>query len=69
MYRPLFFPHFKDLALNPKVHLASDDAFWISQLNTTYTALENIKGNCATTQQPGGGIYGDNSTATVNGTV
>jgi len=42
---------------------------WISQLNTTYTPLENISGNSGTTVQPGGQIYGNGTTPTVNGTV
>ncbi|KAI0310196.1 ferritin-like domain-containing protein [Amylostereum chailletii] len=42
---------------------------WISQLNTTYTPLNNVNGTTGTTTQPGGGIYGDNSTALLNGTV
>ncbi|KAL0567682.1 hypothetical protein V5O48_014317 [Marasmius crinis-equi] len=42
---------------------------WISQLNTTYTPLENITGNSGTTVQPGLRIFGDNSAPLINGTM
>jgi hypothetical protein len=42
---------------------------WISQLNVTYTPLVNISGSTGRTIQPGGGIFGNNSTPTVNGTI
>ncbi|KAI0057612.1 hypothetical protein BV25DRAFT_1372178 [Artomyces pyxidatus] len=48
-------------------------AAWISQLNTTYTALSNIttaNGTTnATTIQPGGEVYGNGTAALINGTV
>lgn len=44
-------------------------AAWISQLNTTYTPLQNISGNTAVTTQPGGNIYGGDTAATINGTM
>jgi len=34
-------------------------AAWISQYNVTYTKLENIDGNSASTKQPGGFVYPD----------
>ncbi|KAJ3517533.1 hypothetical protein NMY22_g13944 [Coprinellus aureogranulatus] len=42
---------------------------WISQLNTTYTPLENIQNNTGTTIQPGGEIWGENTAPVVNNTV
>ncbi|EAU83174.1 Rds1 protein [Coprinopsis cinerea okayama7 len=42
---------------------------WISQLNTTYTPLENIQGNSGSTIQPGGRVFGDNTAPIVNGTM
>jgi len=44
-------------------------AAWISQLNTTYTALSNISGETATTTQPGGRIFGDDTAPLINGTM
>jgi hypothetical protein len=44
-------------------------AAFISQLNVTYTPLINIKGNTAQTVHPAGGIFGNHSTPTINGTV
>lgn len=40
---------------------------WVNQLNTTYTKLENIKGNTGTTVQPGGNVFADDGI--VNGTM
>ncbi|QRV92007.1 stress response protein Rds1 [Ceratobasidium sp. AG-Ba] len=34
-------------------------AAWVSQYNVTYTPLENINGNSASTKQPGGLVYPD----------
>jgi hypothetical protein len=42
---------------------------WISQLNVTYTELFDVNGTTGKTIQPGGGIFGNNSTPTVNGTI
>lgn len=42
-------------------------AAWISQLNTTYTLLENINGTSASTTQPAGALF-DNSTMFSNST-
>ncbi|KAI0812679.1 ferritin-like domain-containing protein [Irpex lacteus] len=44
-------------------------AAWISQLNVTYTPLENSTGNSATTIQPGGEVFGDGTAPLVNGTM
>lgn len=46
-------------------------AAWISQLNTTYTPLDNVDANArtATTLQPGGGVYGNGTAPLLNGTV
>lgn len=48
---------------------AAKYAAWISQLNTTYTALDNLNGNSATTEQPGGNVFGNNTAPTFNGTI
>ncbi|TFK33528.1 Rds1 protein [Crucibulum laeve] len=42
---------------------------WFSQLNTTYTLLENINGTTGTTIQPGGNIFGNDTAPIINGTV
>jgi hypothetical protein len=47
---------------------------WISQLNTTYTPLEDIKANkdksgSGTTIHPAANIYGDGTAPLLNGTV
>lgn len=44
-------------------------AAWISQLNTTYTPLENIQGNSAVTFQPGNPIWEGAQDPLVNGTM
>jgi len=44
-------------------------AAWISQLNVTYTPLENVNNNSASTTQPGSEIYGNGTVPTVNGTM
>ncbi|TFK60984.1 hypothetical protein BDN72DRAFT_850057 [Pluteus cervinus] len=44
-------------------------AVWISQLNATYTPLENINGTTASTMQPGELIFGPNTAPVVNGTM
>ncbi|GJE92284.1 ferritin-like domain-containing protein [Phanerochaete sordida] len=45
-------------------------AAWISQLNTTYTPLQNVTNNTATTSQPGSdGIFGNGTAPTLNGTI
>ncbi|EPQ57188.1 hypothetical protein GLOTRDRAFT_120491 [Gloeophyllum trabeum ATCC 11539] len=44
-------------------------AAWIAQLNITYTPLENINGNCASTKQPIGEVFGVNTAPIVNGTI
>ncbi|KAI0699531.1 ferritin-like domain-containing protein [Cytidiella melzeri] len=46
-------------------------AAWISQLNVTYTPLEDVHDQCrsATTTQPGGEVYGNGTAPTVNGTM
>jgi hypothetical protein len=42
---------------------------WISQINSTYTPLENIQGNTGNTTQPGGLVFGDNTAPIYNGTL
>lgn len=42
---------------------------WISQLNTTYTPLENIEGNSGSTYQPGGNVFGPGTVSVLNNTV
>ncbi|KAF5341905.1 hypothetical protein D9611_001971 [Ephemerocybe angulata] len=42
---------------------------WISQLNTTYTPLENIQGNSGSTVQPDGMVFGPGTAPVVNGTM
>ncbi|KAF9473808.1 Rds1 protein [Pholiota conissans] len=42
---------------------------WISQLNTTFTALRNVNGQSGSTFQPGGTVFGGNSSPIVNGTM
>jgi hypothetical protein len=44
-------------------------AAFISQLNVTYAPLYDIKDNCAQVKVPGGGIFGNHSTPTLNGTI
>ncbi|KAF8220923.1 Rds1 protein [Tricholoma matsutake] len=44
-------------------------AAWISQLNTTYTPLSNVNGTNATTTQPPGFIFGNNTAPVINGTM
>ncbi|RPA82255.1 hypothetical protein BJ508DRAFT_189210, partial [Ascobolus immersus RN42] len=44
-------------------------AAWISQLNTTYTPLQNIGPNSATTFQPGNSIWEGANDPIVNGTM
>lgn len=46
-------------------------AAWISQLNTTYTLLTDVDAwnRTAKTLQPGGNVYGEGSSALLNGTV
>ncbi|KIJ94209.1 hypothetical protein K443DRAFT_642254 [Laccaria amethystina LaAM-08-1] len=42
---------------------------WISQLNTTYTVLDNIVNQTGTTIQPNGTVFGNGSSAVVNATM
>ncbi|ETW79848.1 hypothetical protein HETIRDRAFT_245547, partial [Heterobasidion irregulare TC 32-1] len=42
---------------------------WISQLNTTYTTLNNINGTNATTIQPGGTVFENSTSSLINGTM
>jgi hypothetical protein len=42
---------------------------WISQLNTTYTPLENIQGQTGSTVQPDPRIFGDDTAPIINGTM
>jgi hypothetical protein len=42
---------------------------WISQLNTTFTKLSDIKDNCGSSKQPGGNIFGDDSALLINDTM
>ncbi|TFK27483.1 Rds1 protein [Coprinopsis marcescibilis] len=42
---------------------------WISQLNTTYTPLQDIQGNSGSTSQPGGFVFGEGTAPVVNGTM
>ncbi|KXN92399.1 Protein rds1 [Leucoagaricus sp. SymC.cos] len=42
---------------------------WISQLNTTYTPLENIQGESGSTTQPGPRVFGDDTAPVVNDTM
>ncbi|KDR71779.1 hypothetical protein GALMADRAFT_779423 [Galerina marginata CBS 339.88] len=42
---------------------------WISQLNTTYTKLDNISGQSGSTIQPGGAVFGGNTAPIVNGSM
>ncbi|KAM6504090.1 Rds1 protein [Amanita muscaria] len=44
-------------------------ALWISQLNITYTPLENLNGTTATTIQPDTTVFGDGTASTFNGTM
>ncbi|KZT32983.1 Rds1 protein [Sistotremastrum suecicum HHB10207 ss-3] len=44
-------------------------AIWISQLNTTYTPLENVNGTTGTTTQPEGFVFGNGTAPIVNGTM
>ncbi|KAF7773204.1 hypothetical protein Agabi119p4_5371 [Agaricus bisporus var. burnettii] len=44
-------------------------ALWISQINSTYTPLENITGNTASTTQPGGMVFGEGTAPIYNGTI
>ncbi|KAB5590937.1 Protein rds1 [Ceratobasidium theobromae] len=44
-------------------------AAWVSQFNVTYTPLENIQGNSASTEQPGTLVYPDLGDPQVNGTT
>lgn len=45
----------------------SQYAAWVSQFNVTYTPLENIQGNSASTEQPGTLVYPDLGDPQVNG--
>ncbi|KAJ3560394.1 hypothetical protein NP233_g10868 [Leucocoprinus birnbaumii] len=42
---------------------------WVSQLNTTYTLLENINGQNGTTIQPDPRVFGDDTAPVINGTM
>ncbi|KJA16414.1 hypothetical protein HYPSUDRAFT_147726 [Hypholoma sublateritium FD-334 SS-4] len=50
---------------------AGDPKFvaWISQLNTTFTELMDINNQSGKTYQPGGTVFGGNSSPIVNGTM
>lgn len=42
---------------------------WISQLNTTYTPLENVQGESGTTNQPDPRVFGNDTAPVINGTM
>ncbi|KAH7909976.1 ferritin-like domain-containing protein [Hygrophoropsis aurantiaca] len=44
-------------------------ALWVSQLNSTYTPLYDIKDNCASTKQPDGRVFGDGTAPIWNDTM
>ena len=44
-------------------------AAWVSQLNVTYTPLIYVANFAGYTQQPGGSIFGNDSSSLINGTI